>query len=312
VIFSDNTPRDNPISNAGATLGRVLFYDPRLSLTNRVACASCHRQALGFGDTARFSPGIFGRHGARRTLALANARFNDHGRFFWDERAASLEAQVLVPIQDSLEMGLGLDSLERKLATTRYYPALFAAAFGSPRITRERIAAALAQFIRSLLSSGSRFDSVFATGGAPDWSKLTAQEQAGWRLFNASGCVNCHRAVTQFADKANNIGLDSLPGSFKPASLRNVAVRPPYMHDGRFKTLQEVVEFYSNAVRDVPALDPRLRGRDGAPRRLNLTKEQTAALVAFLQSLTDSALLRAEKFSDPFKRSGAARCTPGK
>ena len=310
MIFADNTPHNNPISNAGAALGRVLFYDPRLSLTDRVACASCHRQVFGFGDTVRFSPGIFGRHGARRTLALANARFNDHGRFFWDERAASLEAQVLVPIQDSLEMGLGLDSLERKLAATRYYPALFAAAFGSPRITRDRIAAALAQFVRSLLSGGSRFDSVFATGGAPDWSRLNAREQQGWRLFNASGCVNCHRAVTQFADKANNIGLDSLPGGFKPASLRNVAVRPPYMHDGRFQTLDAVVEFYSKRIQDVPGLDPRLRGADGGPRRLGLTSEQTAAVVAFLESLTDSTFLFAPKFSSPFTARDAHACRP--
>ncbi len=307
MIFSDNTPSDNPITNAGAALGRVLFYDPRLSRTDRVSCASCHRQQFGFGDTTRLSPGIFGRQGNRRTLALANARFNDHDRFFWDERAASLEAQVVVPIQDSLEMDLGLDSLERKLGATRYYPALFAAAFGSPKVTRERIARALAQFVRSLISADSRFDRAFATGGAPDYSRLTTAEREGLGIFNASGCVNCHRTITQFADKPNNIGLDSLPadsgagrGAFKPASLRNVAVRPPYMHDGRFKTLEQVVEFYSARVQDGPYLDPRLRAADGTPRRLNLTPAQQAALVAFLKALTDSTFLRAPKFSNPF------------
>jgi len=307
VVFSDNAPSDNPISNAGAALGRVLFYDARLSRTDRVACASCHRQQFGFGDTARFSPGIFGRHSARHTLALANARFNDHGRFFWDERAGSLEAQVLEPIHDTLEMGMGLDGLERKLAATRYYPGLFAAAFGSPRVTRDGISRALAQFVRALISADSRFDRVFATGGAPDYTRLTEPERAGLQLFNTSGCVNCHRTMTQFADKPNNIGLEAVPpdtgagqGRFKPASLRNVAVRPPYMHDGRFRRLEQVVEFYSTRVQNGPFLDPRLRGADGTPRRLNLTPEQRAALVAFLGSLTDPAFLRAAKFASPF------------
>ena len=307
VRFSDNTPRENRITNAGATLGRVLFYDPRLSADDRVACASCHRQAFGFGDTARFSRGVHGRRTTRRAMALANARFNADGRFFWDQRASTLEAQVLEVLQDTLEMGMTLPLLERKLAATSFYPALFAAAFGSPDVTHERIADALAQFVRSLVSSHSRFDAVFATGGAPDPGQLTARERGGMQLFNRSGCVNCHRSVTQFADQASNTGLDSLPadtgaggGRFKPPSLRNVAVRPPYMHDGRFGTLREVVEFYSRQVHGSPDLDPRLRGRDGSPRRLDLTAEQVGSLVAFLEALTDSTFLRAEKQGNPF------------
>jgi len=307
VAFSDNTPRDNPITNAGATLGRVLFYDVRLSANNRIACASCHRQALGFGDTARFSLGLHGAHPARRTMALANARFNPTGRFFWDERAPSLEAQVLQPIQDSVEMGMDLDALERKLSITPYYPALFAAAFGATEVTRTRIASALAQFVRALLSTESRFDAVFATGGAPDPSRLTGQERDGMRIFSNVGCVNCHRTIAQFADKANDNGLDSVPVDtgegqrrFKPASLRNIAVRPPYMHDGRFHTLRQVVEFYNTGVQASPFLDPRLREADGSPRRLRLTSDQVDALVAFLEALTDSAFLHAPKFSDPF------------
>lgn len=313
VLFYDNTPPDNRITNAGATLGRVLFYDTRLSTNDRISCASCHRQELGFGDTLRFSPGVNGRH-ERKVMALANARFNADGRFFWDERAPSLEALVLMPIQDTIEMGMELGALEAKLSAERYYPRLFAAAFGSPEVTANGITRALAQFVRSLISSSSRFDAMYATGGAPDYSVLTAREHEGLDLFNAEGCVNCHRAVTQFADKADNTGLDLMPAdsgagnaTFKPASLRNIAVRPPYMHDGRFQTLRQVVEFYDHEVQDTPDLDPRMRNPDGSVRRLDLTSAQVDALVAFMETLTDSTFLSAEKFSSPFPcRAGGA------
>jgi len=307
VAFADNTPPDNRITNAGATLGRVLFYDTRLSADDRVACASCHRQAFGFGDTARFSPGLGGRRQRRHTMALANARFNDHGRFFWDERAPSLEAQVLEPLVDTLELGMTLDAVELKLGASRSYATLFAAAFGSPTVTRDGIAKALAQFVRALVSSRSRLDAVFATGGAPDPGRLTAQEAEGMRLFHAVGCANCHRTIAQFADKASNIGLDLEPrdtgaggGRFKPPGLRNVAVRAPYMHDGRFRTLREVVGFYSERVEPSRELDPRLRNADGTPRRLGGDSVQVGALVAFLETLTDTAFLHAERFADPF------------
>jgi len=307
VVFSDNTARENRITNAGATLGRVLFYDVRLSRGNRIACASCHQQAFGFGDTVRFNRGHDGRLLARRTMALANARFNSQGRFFWDERAASLEAQVLQPILGPDEMGLEPDVLERKLAATSFYPALFTAAFRSPEITRDRIAEALAQFVRSLVSARSRLDAVYSTGTAPDPTALNALEREGLRLFSSVGCINCHRTIAFFADKATNNGLDAVPadtgaggGRFKPASLRNVAVRPPYMHDGRFTTLRQVVEFYDRGVKASPELDPRLRDEEGSPRRLNLSEHQITALVAFMASLTDTAFLEDPRLSDPF------------
>jgi cytochrome c peroxidase len=320
VRFTDNSTLENPITNPGATLGRVLFYDVRLSVNDRVACASCHQQALGFGDTVRFSPGFDGRRPARRTMALANARFYEYGRFFWDERASSLEAQILHPIQDTLEMGMELEALAHKLGATPYYPALFTAAFRSPDVTSDRIALALAQFVRALVSAGSRFDAVFATGGAPNYSLLSEKELEGMRIFNdasGAGCVNCHRTIAHVADQANNIGLDVASadtgaggGRFKPPSLRNVAVRPPYMHDGRFATLHEVVEFYDSGISDNPGLDPRLQDSDGSPRRLHLTLAQRDALVAFLNTLTDPGFLRAERFSDPFPCRSAPE-TPG-
>lgn len=298
----------NPVTNAGAALGRVLFYDVRLSRNDSVSCASCHKQEFGFSDTVRFNHGSGGKLQRRRTMALANARYNARGRFFWDERAESLEGQVLQPIHDSLEMGMPEKDLSRKLAATTYYPSLFAAAFGSTQITDEKIASALAQFVRSLVSSSSRFDAVFAARGAPDYSRITAKELDGSRLFVKNGCLNCHRTVAQFADKASNTGLDVISadsgegsGRFKPASLRNIAVRPPYMHDGRFQTLREVVEFYSERVQASDSLDERLKALDGSPRRVNLTDAEIDALVAFLESLTDSAFLSDERYSNPFK-----------
>lgn len=307
VQFSDNTPPDNRITNAGATLGRVLFYDSRLSANHRLSCASCHRQEFGFSDTLRFSPGLHDEPGARRTMALGNARFNPAGRFFWDERAPTLEAAVLEPLLHRGEMGMELDSLEERLAGTAFYPGLFAAAFGSPAVTRDRTAAALAQFIRSLVSARSRFDAVFTGGGAPDLSALGEREREGWRLFNGIGCVNCHRSVAQFADQASNTGLDVVAedtgaggGRFKPPSLRNVAVRAPYMHDGRFATLADVVDFYDGGVKSGPGLDARLRDPDGRVRRLGLTPSQAGSLVAFLEALTDTAFLADPRFSSPF------------
>ena len=307
VVFSDNTPAGNQVTNAGAALGRVLFYDPRLSQDQSLACASCHQQQFGFGDTARFSRGVHGNRPDRRTLALADLRFNAYGRFFWDQRAASLEDQVLEVLQNSDEMGMELGALEARLDSTSYYPRLFAAAFGSPEVTRDGISRALAQFLRSLISAGSRFDSVFATGGPPDFSRLTSDEYRGYQLFNSSGCVNCHRSVLQFADRANNIGLELVSsdtgaghGRFKPASLRNVAVRPPYMHDGSLATLKDVVRFYSKGVKPSPELDLRLLNEDGSPRPLNLTETEEDQLVAFLGTLTDSAFLKDPRFGSPF------------
>jgi len=309
VAFVDRANSTNPVTNAGAHLGRVLFYDVRLSANDSVACSSCHRQSMGFGDTSRTSTGIHGRTGSRKPLPLANARFSSYGRYFWDERAASLEKQVLVPVIDTLEMGMRESDVAAKLSATSYYPALFAAAFGSPEITNDRISKALAQFIRSLVSAQSRFDAVFATGGAPDWNSLTESERVGQQLFIKSGCANCHRTVAQIADQPTNNGLDVVAadtgagkGRFKPGSLRNVAIRPPYMHDGRFASLDDVVDFYSHGVANSPDIDRRLLGPDSLPRRLNFSSQQRRALVAFLESLTDSSFLHDPRFANPFQQ----------
>lgn len=320
VVMADNTPNDNPITDEGATLGRVLFYDNALSLNNTTACASCHTQETGFTDPNQFSVGFDGGLTGRNSMSLANARYYEPEHFFWDERAATLEDQVLMPIQDQVEMGMTLDSLEKRLAATNYYPVLFEEAFGDSNITSERISMALAQFVRSLVSYESSFDeAVTANGGNANGNLpgLSALENLGKDIFFGRGnCDNCHETTLFIAEEAFNNGLDEFIGAddgvgavsgrqnelglFKVPSLRNVGLGAPYMHDGRFATLREVVEFYNNGVQDHPNLSREMTGRNGTIRRLNLDNEEIDALVAFMETLTDQEFITDEKFSDPF------------
>lgn len=330
----DNTPGDNGITDDGATLGRVLFYDTTLSANDTVACASCHDQSTAFTDPARFSTGFDGGLTGRNSMPVMEARFYRNGRFFWDERAATLEEQVLLPIQNEVEMGLTLDELVERVAGRPYYGYLFEQAFGDPDVTSERIALALAQFSRAIVSYRSRYDVGLAEAGdiALPFPSFTAEENLGKDLFlGRGGCAVCHleagppgpgprpNQAIFLIDIPTNNGLDAttnvddngrgdvtdLPqdaGRFKSPSLRNVALGAPYMHDGRFSTLEQVVRHYSTGVQAHPNLDPRLRAPGGAPRRLDLTDDEVAALVAFLETLTDEALLVDERFADPFKR----------
>lgn len=314
---ADNTPVDNPVTNAGATLGRVLFYDKRLSANNTIACASCHEQALGFTDDEILSKGFEGGNTGRHSMALANARFYAPAAFFWDERAATLEEQTLMPIQDSVEMGMTLEELVPKLQATGYYPALFQAAYGDETVTSDRISKALAQFVRAIVSTNSKYDQAFYNGtpGNPDFAgTFTAQEDRGRQVFGGGqggvGCNRCHTSNAHFSDQARNNGLDLTNaadegagnGRFKAPSLRNIALRGRFMHDGRFSTLEEVVEFYDSGVQNNPNLDNRLRAGNGQPRRLNLSNADKAALVAFLETLTDETLLTDDRYSDPFEK----------
>jgi cytochrome c peroxidase len=308
----NNTPVDNPISNAGATLGRVLFYDQRVSHDNGTACASCHQQEFSFDDPNQKSEGFEGGLTGRHSTPLANAAYYDNGRAFWDERAASLEEQALMPIQDPVEMGTNLDQLRGELAATDFYPQLFQDAFGSSEITNDKISKALAQFVRSMASYQSKFDQALAAGtpGSPGFnSVLTPQEARGHQVFTTTGlCSQCHVSQAQIGTEPHNIGLDADnsadagagDGRFKTMSLRNVAVRERFMHDGRFTTLEEVIEFYNSGVQSNPDLDFRLKDGNGNPRQLNLSEDDKAALVAFLGTLTDTAFLTSDLFSNPF------------
>lgn len=315
IVGQDNTPAANGVTDSGATLGRVLFYDKRLSLNQTISCASCHQQAHGFSDPARFSTGFNGGHTDRNSMGLANSRWYERGAFFWDERSATLEIQVLEPIQNSVEMGMTLPALVTRLSAEPFYATLFNDAFGSPEVTSGKISRALAQFVRSIISTQTKFDTGVATG----FTNFTAQENQGRQIFNGAGnCTACHGSDNFVPGPAiNNNGLENPytdkgvgaitgraqdEGLFKVGSLRNIALTAPYMHDGRFATLAEVVEFYNSGVVAHPNLSPPLRagGPNGPPRRLNLTAQEKAALVAFLNTLTDTALSTDTRFSDPF------------
>lgn len=322
VAIADNTPANNPITDNGATLGRVLFYDRSLSRNNTTSCGSCHQQSHGFSDPARFSKGLYGGFTTRHSMGITHSRYYQNGKFFWDERAPTLEDQTLQPIQNSVEMDMTLPEVVQRLQSKPYYGPLFQAAFGTTTVTSDRISKALAQFVRSIVSYRTKFDSAIDANGVPHFQQVfTPQEFLGMRLFQpvqgfpiiSRGCDRCHVATGQISTQARNNGLDLVTqggGKFKAPSLRNVAVRGPYMHDGRFPSLTAVVNFYNNGVQNNPDLDPLMRNpQTGLPQKLNLQPNEIDALVAFLGTLTDIGIRNDPKFSDPFVYFGVTQTT---
>lgn len=324
IAAQDNMPGTNVTTDLGATLGRVLFYDKRLSTNQTISCSSCHQREHGFADSRQFSVGFNGGLTARNSMGLSNARWYLRRHFFWDERANTLEDQVLQPIQNSTEMGMTLEALTHRLVAEPFYTNLFTTTFGTPAVTPDRISRALAQFVRSIVSTQSKYD----TGVSNNFANFTPQEDLGRRIFLGqvgnppATCAACHGTDNFVPGPAiNNNGLENPyldkglggitglatdEGKFKVPSLRNIALTAPYMHDGRFATLEQVVEFYNSGVVNGPNLSPPLRvptppGQPpGPPLRLNLTAPEKAALVAFLKTLTDLSVTTDEKFSDPF------------
>src|SRR5262245_22801441 len=311
----DNTPADNPVTDAGATLGRVLFYDTRLSANNTVACGSCHVQKHAFVDPNRFSKGFEGKLTDRHAMSLVNLRYYPRARFLWDERAGNLEEMVLLPIQNKVEMGQDLTRLAENLGRDDRYHELFRQAFGDRAVTQKRIARALAQFLRSLVSCQSKYDEGLAKARSvsDDFENFTRQENRGKALFQRN-CASCHQPgqdANFFMLIPTNNGLDADHknadggvgditlngfdlGRFKSPSLRNVEHTAPYMHDGRRANLESVSDHYSKGIKPHRNLDPRLRP-------LNFTDSEKAALVAFLKTLTDRKFLGDPRFSDPFQ-----------
>jgi cytochrome c peroxidase len=334
----DNTPANNSITDKGATLGRVLFYDKQLSINNSTACASCHAQTLGFTDTALLSIGFDGIGLTdKHSMRLGNTRFYPDSAMFWDKRAASVETQSTQPIQNEVEMGYdavhgGMGAVINKMNTLPYYPELFEFVYGDTVITEARIQLALAQFVRSIMSVNSKFDAGFAQVFAPqpggnvaaDFPNFTASENRGKTLFlnapnnGGAGCAGCH-SIPTFGLVANTLGNGLDAGEttvFKSPSLKNIGLYGPYMHDGRFATLAEVVEHYNSGVQVGPATDPKLLTPPGpgGPQalQLNLTNQDKVDLVAFLNTLTDSVVITDAKFSDPFCKTPTSITTVGR
>lgn len=319
VPLWDTQPADNRTTNAGATLGRVLFYDKRLSITNTVSCATCHVQGRGFASSQRFDTGVLGIPLTRNSMALANARYSIAPAWFSDMRVRDdLRDLIFIPIDNHDELGMAAFDVEDKLQNAAFYPPLFVAAFGTADITRARIAAALAQFVQSLISYQAKIDLAEnpMTNEAPKPEDvLNASELRGLEIYN-DNCAICHEVHAGTNVWQANIGLDSIPsdpgvldealrrdgslGIFRSASLRNIAVSGPYMHDGRFSTLREVIDHYDHGVMDGPYLDSLLRDLSGQVKLLNLSEEDKNDLENFLNTFTDDAFLSDPKFSDPF------------
>ena len=321
----DNTPANNLVTDWGATLGRVLFYDKNISINNAVSCASCHAQQSGFSDPLAFSKGFQNGLTDRNSMSLVNAKYYPRGRFFWDERAATLEIQTLMPVQHPVEMGMHLDTMVKKLQALPYYPQLFTNAFGSNTVSSDRISKALSQFIRSIISYQSKYDVGRAAfpanqpAGQVNFTNFTQQENRGKAIFfgPVGGCAPCHGTEAFTAPGAKNNGLDLVSidrgvgaannnaaqdGLFKVPSLKDIANTSPYMHDGRFTSLEQVVEHYSTGVKAHPNLSQEIRNpNNGLPRNGNFSVQDKAALVAFLQTLTDTQLSTDVKFASPFK-----------
>jgi cytochrome c peroxidase len=333
-ITRDNSAA-NPLTDAGATLGRVLFYDKQLSLNRSVSCASCHQQRFAFGDTARQSRGLSAGKTGRHSMRLINSRFAAETRFFWDERAASLEQQASQPIRDHVEMGFsgsqgdpGFDSLLRRLPALAYYPPLFRLAFGDTLITEARIQQALAQFVRSIQSFDSRYDQgrALVNNDAAPFPNFTAQENQGKMLFllppgqGGAGCQGCHRAPEFDIDPnslnngvigvAGGTGLDL--SNTRAPSLRDLTnplgiPNGPFMHDGSLRSLLDVINHYDSVPRraDNPLLDPRLAGPPNSNgQNLNLSQAQKNSLAAFLRTLSGSTVYTDPKWSNPFDSLG--------
>lgn len=312
-------PPDNPMTVEGMKLGRHLFYEPRLSGNNTMSCASCHLQTHAFTDPERFSTGIDGIQGTRNSMALINMGWDQ--RFFWDGRAFSLEEQIFFPVRDPIEMHETWPNAVAKLQADDAYVALFNEAFGTTTIDSVLASKAMAQFIRTMISANSKFDK-FIRGEL----QLEQDEQLGFLLTQMEGgppplgqfgadCFHCHpHGGMRFTDGIiRNNGLDpegawadlglggvtGLPqdfGKFKTPTLRNVALTAPYMHDGRFQTLEEVIEHYDSGGHPSSTVDPNMKFSQGG---LQLTAEKKQQLLAFLHTLTDWDFVNDERFSDP-------------
>lgn len=330
-ITKDNTGT-NSITNNGATLGRILFYDKNLSTDNTISCSSCHQQENAFSDLSQVSSGVNGETG-RHSMRLINSRFADESNFFWDERANTLEIQTTMPIQDHNEMGFSgtngdpdFNDLIIKLEEVAYYPELFTMVYGDATITETRIQNALAQFIRSIQSFDSKYDTgrIAANNDNAPFANFSTSENNGKQLFLAPptfqngsrtgggiGCAGCHRAPEFDIDPNSlNNGIIDVIGSTdtdltvtRSPSLRDLfkpdgTLNGQLMHTG-IADINAVIAHYNAIPANNQQLDPRLRP-NGTPQQLNMTATEIDDLIAFLKTLSGTNVYTDTKWSDPF------------
>lgn len=302
-------PMDNPLTEEGVELGRHLFYEKKLSGDNSMSCGSCHKPNAGFSDERQFSIGIDGLPGKRQAMPIVNLGYSQ--TFFWDGRANSLSEQALIPVRDPIEMHEDWSNAMSELQADPIYPPMFEKAFGTSTIDSILVGKAIAQFELTLISGDSKFDKFLRREVA-----FTNDELNGYTLFNALGggdCLHCHGGTLTTDHSFQNNGLDEVltdlglglvtgnasdNGKFKVPSLRNIALTAPYMHDGRFNTLDEVLDFYSTGVHfNSPNISPNMEF--AASGGVNLTPQEKIELKAFLLTLTDSSFINNPDFQDP-------------
>jgi cytochrome c peroxidase len=306
-----NIPADNPLTVEGVALGRRLFYDKILSGNNMQSCSSCHNQALSFTDNGtQFSTGITGAIGNRNAQPLINLGYNLH--YFWDGRGTTLEQQILEPVSNPIEMHLSWTEAAAKLNANSTYVDEFKNAFGISTIDSSYVVKAIAQFVRTMISYNSRLDKRLRNE-----ISLTSSELNGYVIYvtERGDCFHCHNidAGRLMTDNLfHNNGLDSVftdlgrgaitgnsfdNGKFLTPTLRNIALTAPYMHDGRFQTLEEVVEHYNSGGKASATVDPLMKH---VGTGLNLSTQEKADLVAFLKTMTDSSFINDARFKSPF------------
>lgn len=311
LMIQPEFPSFNPMTVEGVNLGRKLFYDPILSKNNMQSCASCHTQEYGFTDDGlQFSTGVDGIQGDRNSMPTFNLAWEK--RFFWDGRSATLEDQILHPVINPIEMNISWGEVITKLNTHATYPELFKQAFNIDEIDSTHVSYAIAQFLRSIVSANSKFDK-YLRGEV----ELTLNELNGLTIYNTErgDCFHCHEGAGSglYTDRTfKNNGLDveadleigymavtgqvSDKGKFKVPTLRNIELTAPYMHDGRFATLEEVVDHYDSGGNNSSTIDPLMKH---VGTGLNLTAQEKSDLVAFLKCLTDYSLISNTNYSNP-------------
>lgn len=305
VLYEDSTP----INNMKATIGRVLFYDKALSYNNSTACASCHHQDKGFADGNQLSVGFKGMLTKRNSMSISNLFTYRNTGYFWDSREAEIEEMVFRPVQDHIEMGFeNIVLITEKVNNLPYYKKLFKDCYGDEQITQERLRESLGHFLFSIVNTNSKFD----IGLKTNFSNFTDEEKDGMKLYTDNGCQNCHFLHAEFSpvgfarEKMGNIGLDLVdqdPGMnhlFRIPDLRNVVLTSPYMHDGRFTTINQVLTHYGTSIQENPFLSKELNEHKPKFPVAYYSGVNVNNLVKFLMTLNDEYTLKDARFSDPF------------